>query len=190
MDFKTKDRRQSVGNRPSLSLGAAHESHLWSWFTGSQIVDMEGKPLRLFHGTNQDFDAFDRTKSRDDGLVYLSPNPRVASAFALYRSTWQGANVMPVYVRAQSLLEIDGGYGEIREVEKTHRPAGMLKDESIAQYMKRNRIEAIVYRNVRDDVGPSLVPFSDVYVIAPGAQIKSAVGNAGTFSTNETRITR
>ena len=29
------------------------------WFQGSQVVDQEGNPLKVYHGTNADFDKFD-----------------------------------------------------------------------------------------------------------------------------------
>jgi hypothetical protein len=29
------------------------------WFQGSQVVDAEGNPLKVYHGTNVDFDEFD-----------------------------------------------------------------------------------------------------------------------------------
>lgn len=190
MEFKTKSRLAPAGNRNISVAGDLRDRNLKRWVANSLLVDAAGNPLRLFHGTNQDFEVFDRTKSRDSGLVYLSPNPRIASAFAAYRSTWQGANVMPVFVRASKILEVEGNYEEIRDVEARYKPDGIQENESIAQYMLRNSIEVIVYRNVRDDVGPTLVPFADVYAVSPLAQIKSALGNIGTFNALDPRITR
>ena len=67
-----------------------------SWFQGSKVVDSEGKPLRVFHGTGEDFDEFSkgdigfhvgnvdqankRLNSPDKKLD--APNPRIMPLYA------------------------------------------------------------------------------------------------------------
>lgn len=85
------------------SAGAAiHPSiegvrNFWRWFGESQVVDAAGRPLVLYHGTTQDFDAFKVLKKK--GMfgqgVYLTSNPSLADGFAESR----GGNAMPVYAR-------------------------------------------------------------------------------------------
>lgn len=41
------------------------------WFRGSQVVTPTGEPLLVFHGTDAEFDRFDRSKSAD-GLLWFS----------------------------------------------------------------------------------------------------------------------
>lgn len=63
--------------------------NFWRWFGDSKVVDAEGRPLVVYHGTAYDFDNFDagrnRTELNDkyqgDGF-HFSPDPQVASRYA------------------------------------------------------------------------------------------------------------
>ena len=147
------------------------------WFDGSAVVDGNGAPLLLFHGTNKTFDEFDHEQSREDGAIWLTPSAQVASDFALYRTVWGGANVMPVYVKADRLLIVDGSHMPIREVERTAKPAGMAYGESLHDFARRTGFDGVVFKDVTDDVGPDMPKSSDVYALFETAEFKSAIGN-------------
>ena len=57
------------------------------WFGKSAVVDAEGKPLVVYHGTARDFNAFDRTKIGStfeidgEGFFFTSSND-LASDYA------------------------------------------------------------------------------------------------------------
>lgn len=152
------------------------------WFGDSKVVDADGNPLVVYHGTNADFTEFDREQSREgDGIIFVTPNQRVASDFATYRSTWAGANVMPVYVKAEKILEVMGNGRNIRDVEVDTKIDGMKYGEDVRDFAARNGYDAIVFREVRDPISPDIDPIADVYALLPTAEIKSATGNIGTF---------
>ena len=160
-----------------------------NWFAGSKMLDEQGQPLVMYHGTNQDFTAFDRDMSREgDGIIFATPSQSMASAFAKYRSTWNGANVMPVYVRAEKVLEVQGDGRMIRDVERDARIDGMRYGEDLRAFAKREGYDAIMFRDVREDVGPDILPIASVYALLPTAQIKSATGNIGTFDPENSDI--
>jgi hypothetical protein len=59
------------------------------WFAGSKVVDDQGNPLRVYHGTTADFSAFDKSKvgsfTRHPTArmgFFFSPKPDVARQFA------------------------------------------------------------------------------------------------------------
>lgn len=165
-----------------MSGGMQGLVNFWRWFGDSKVVDADGRPLVVYHGTNQDFATFDPEQSREgDGIVFVTPNQRVASDFAKYRTTWAGANVMPVYVKAEKVLEVQGNGRNIREVERDTKIDGMKYGEDVRAYAARMGYDAIAFRQVRDPVSPDIDPIDDVYALLPSAQIKSATGNAGTF---------
>ena len=150
----------------------------------------DGRPLVLFHGTNASFDAFDRERSREgDSLVFTTSNPRVASAFAAYRTTWGGANVVPVFARAVSLLTVDGKFAPIRDVEDNTVFDGMHYGEGLRSYAARMGFDGIVFKNVRDDVGPDLLPCDDVYALFDSAVLKSAIANTGAYIPHSDSLT-
>jgi hypothetical protein len=47
------------------------------WFGDSKVVDEDGKPLVVYHGTKQDFSEF--KTAYEDGLFFFSTNPKFAS---------------------------------------------------------------------------------------------------------------
>lgn len=64
------------------------------WFKDSKVVDAEGKPLVVYHGTGGDFSSF------ATGLVnYFSADASAASVYAEgFGKPRKGANVLPVYL--------------------------------------------------------------------------------------------
>lgn len=71
--------------------------NFWRWFGDSRVVDDQGRPLVVYHGTAADIEAFDPelTKSPIFGkAVYFAGDAATASGYA----TGEGANVLPVYL--------------------------------------------------------------------------------------------
>ncbi len=155
-------------------------AQFYRWFEGSSVVDSLGRPLVLFHGTNSDMNTFDFERSRENRKVFMSPNSKMASEFALYRSTWSGANVLPVFAKA-NVLVVDGDGKGIREVEREFKAEDSLPNEGVYEYAKRHGLTGVCFKSVVDEVGPNYVGAQDVYAFFDGAEFKSALGNAGGF---------
>jgi len=82
----------------------------------SKVVDENGEPLVMYHGTDADFDTF---KDEDGIGMYFSPNPEHADAYADVKGRQNGPargdNVKPVFLNIQNparrhanLTEYDG----------------------------------------------------------------------------------
>jgi hypothetical protein len=89
------------------------------WFKGSKVTDQDGKPLRLYHGTTQDYDTHDPrlgNTSADWGRgIYMSNNPEDASANYTgegreYEGREHGghASIQPLYASLKQPVEIGG----------------------------------------------------------------------------------
>ncbi|MES3041788.1 MAG: hypothetical protein V4730_11655 [Pseudomonadota bacterium] len=90
------------------------------WF-GPSVVTKNGKaggkPLRMFHGTADDFNSFEPTNSkhREDGslsqtkAIFVTSDPAVANEYATQyqKGSAAGGNVMPVYVKAHSPFDFE-----------------------------------------------------------------------------------
>ena len=76
------------------------------WFGKSKVVDSDGKPLVVYHGTKADFGEFDPDfKISSNGFWFGSAE--MAGTFALAKRGFaptEGANVMPVYLSIQNPL--------------------------------------------------------------------------------------
>jgi hypothetical protein len=153
------------------------------WFGDSKAATAAGAPITLFHGTDQNFEAFDRsTRGRATGdpdarfAFFLSNDPDVASGYAAINEADEGQNVIPAVVSIQNPRIVDWDGGEYDPQR--------FRDE-IAQ-AKEDGNDGVVFRNVRDgtmrDEG-----VSDTYAVFSTTQIKS-VHNRGTFSLSDARI--
>lgn len=72
------------------------------WFGKSKVVDQNGKPLVLFHGTVEDFHSFDR-------MAWGSVTPKLAGEYAAMRADRaesekkeKYAQLMPIYMRIEN----------------------------------------------------------------------------------------
>jgi hypothetical protein len=91
---------------PPVITGAEREANLARFLEGSQVVDAEGKPLTVYHGTGEDFSEFDTSggtgKTKNTGS-FFSSNPSTASTYAIGANK----NVMPVHLNLQNPAIID-----------------------------------------------------------------------------------
>ena len=73
------------------------------WFGDSKVVDENGEPLVVYHGTANDITKFD-DRSIYEGGIYFTANPRYAGGrarIAQGMGKGESQNVMPVYVRIE-----------------------------------------------------------------------------------------
>jgi hypothetical protein len=153
-----------------------------SWFGDSKVVDKDGKPLVVYHGTTGDFSTFsdngDKLNLRGGGYWFSTAD--VASEYAT------SGVVMPVYLKADKIL--DGNVYQKRVdaiLDKIHTPGGLDKAEAQAnKEFQAKGYDAIHYKG-KDESGKET---SDWMVFHP-TQIKSAIGNKGTWSKTDPNIT-
>lgn len=135
-----------------------------AWFDGSRVVTPEGAPMVLYHGTAQDFSAFDAAAPRavqaDDAAqgFYFTRHADDASGYATGRAGRDGANVQPVYVALRNPYDW---------------PATDLAP-SIITPAKRAELEAAGYDGIIYRDGDEVIAFRP-------EQVKSAIGNSGAF---------
>ena len=188
----------SNGDRIAKSEPALR--NFWNWFGDSKVVDKDGRPLVVYHGTDAEFDAFDISKfgQTDSGEFgkgfYFTGSKNYAEEY--------GSIVMPVYLRITNAYTVQVG-SNISE-EKTERIKADGYDgifvlsrpdeykisnfdsreeyeEAVAEISKSGKyIVETVWKG--DDVDEKTYVYSRVeYVAFEPNQIKSTE-NRGTFS--------
>ncbi len=167
------------------------------WFGKSLVVDRRGAPLVLYHGTAQDFDAFDAGAigdnfSADERGFFFTSSPKEASDYAendtIGINKRLGANVMPVFVALQRPLVIDPAFLQSEGMGGLLGPGGQEDTISfwdtyqslILEWADERRADGIIV------VDPSFTeangePRRLVVAFSP-TQIKSAIGNSGAFN--------
>ena len=152
-----------------------------AWFGDSKVVDADGKPLVVYHGTKGDFDVFGGT--RDDGVLrvrsgvpggsdvdapggqfWFTTDPQLAFA-----NGEAGSSVMPVYVRIENPIRRSGYFG----MDDFSRPEKF-------KYFDKSAQELVTPDGVIGDNG--------VVVAFRPEQIKSATGNNGNFDQSNPSI--
>lgn len=140
--------------------------NFWKWFLDSKALDDMGRPLVVYHGTAADFDEYDFQKTGqnfgDGSGAFFTASPSNAGAYA----NGEGANIMPAYLDLKNPLRVRfDGFNSDRQF--FHRRAELLEKA------KNGEHDGII---AEDNSGnQTLVVFSP-------EQVKSATGNAGTFS--------
>jgi hypothetical protein len=207
------------------------------WFGDSKVVDQNGDPLVLYHGTAYDFSEFSPERlgsntgapSAEVGFFFTA-RPKTAEYYAkgqfpnlesaakakerlvvdITRVKWdtptgkwkEGANlvtvertaegttpnIMPVYLSLQNPLTYDfknkvyrdKKYWElIDQAKKEGRDGVILKNTyDSGEY---SRFDAIIRGRFKGE---------DIYIVFEPTQIKSAIGNIGTFDPTKANITQ
>jgi len=160
-----------IGNLFSVAGSITDTPAFKRWFGDSKVVDADGKPLVVYHGTpaGRDFSEFRQDKKRvstTEPGFFFAPDPTVASRYAgwdeNFPSVEQG-NVMPVYLNIRNPLVVDfkgGKYGRLEAIEQA----------------RRDGHDGAYFINHYDAGG-----VQEQWVAFRPEQIKSAIGNNGDF---------
>ena len=164
-----------------LNQSAPETPEFKNWFGDSKVVDSEGKPLVVYHGTVKDFDAFDNSKtgSNDRGLWgrghYFAANPDTANSYALRQG--EGARVLPSFVSIKNPFILTTGSDLV-----TRLPDGTNHKELVGENLDGAQIKDIALAGGHDGViqiRPNGM-IGDIVAFNP-EQIKSATGNNGNY---------
>lgn len=175
------------------------------WFGNSKVVDENGNPLVVYHGTTSDFTMFDVSKlganadhpSATLGF-FFAKDPELANDFAGQERT--GGKVIPVYLKMENPYYMEAkDWADDLDFWKGVRGAigghGVSYDDSVDHYGKMydwldsKGYDGLIIKGSEDNGGyPELL--QDNYVVFHSNQIKSAIGNKGTFDPEDWDITK
>jgi hypothetical protein len=178
-------------------LNAMKDGGFRRWFGGSKIVDAQGNPKVMYHGTLRDFATFDPNASASSegsktSAIFVTERPDFANDYA----SGNGGNVMPVFVKAENAFDYENPnhIAALEQYEKDNR----YTDRSISNYInnvKRGDWETIEARRVQNAI--KALGHDGFYVHEYGvknlavfdpAQIKSATGNNGNYDPTNPNI--
>ena len=128
------------------------------WFKDSKVVDEDGKPLIVYHGSDADFNAFDMTKGRanmDIQGAFFSPWDDDAAGY--------GGNVRAFYLSIKNPADEGTAYKALNR----------FKGQNEAGVKAREYLESLGYDGVNNG--------SEEYIAFHPEQIKSATDNVGLF---------
>ncbi|MGI6125073.1 MAG: hypothetical protein ACOYIG_13010, partial [Acetivibrionales bacterium] len=160
--------------------------NFWRWFGDSKVVDAEGRPLVVYHGTNKEFNSF------KEGTQYFTVDKNEASGYAKERSNGldKGTpNIISAYLKIVNPAKDD-------DIIAAAEQAGVDPDSDITSALANiKEVKAILEKRGFDGIGPVLdLGFEsdfdefETYATFNANQIKSATNNTGTFDPNNNDI--
>lgn len=178
-----KDGHAFHGNQWIGHTGQTETKEFKAWFKRSKVVDKEGKPRVMYHGTNSDFTEFSYKAPQKTGGskthwmgFFFSNNPEFADRFT--RGGGSGANVMPVY------LSIKKPYiATSADIDRYNENTEEQNDLESVNLAEKGFDGIFIHGNTADSKYDEIVAFNP-------EQIKSAVGNNGKFDPKDANITK
>jgi hypothetical protein len=151
----------------------------YRWFGDSKVVDEQGRPLVVYHGTSKDFKKFSTEKigsnwGTDRVGFFFTNDPANAEHSAMGSAGERGRpHIMPAYLSMQKPLIVDldaAPHGVTVEYDRNKRTY-------LAQAREQGADGIILRHDGKSD-----------YVVFKPEQIKSATGNSGAFDPSNPSI--
>ncbi len=195
---KVKERAKPAGETTAEPPAPAKRSYrdevtdspaFKAWFGDSKVVDGDGKPLVVYHGTKADFAEFDPGKGGESSTdvakemskigVWFTPHAGIASAFADRAPGDSGNVTMPVYLKMENPFVWDWENQSARDISPGPRKGCLMR---ATEELKRRGHDGIIWHRIHDRGENSGEGHAQTqYVVFSPHQIKSATGNRGTF---------
>jgi hypothetical protein len=197
--------RQSLGMPQTFSLAQTDTAAFKAWFGASKVVDADGKPLVVYHGTGAKFTEF-----KADKPAWFTDTYEAADE----QRRGPNGSTMEVFLKMENPLEFTGrdadGVRELikwlREEKEDPEYADMIEGKldkaidwddpdgqtlrvylpQLFRSIQKSGYDGVIFEDWGmqnyDDYFTSYIPFSPT-------QIKSATGNRGTFDRANPDIT-
>jgi hypothetical protein len=191
----------ALGRRGSRATDLTSTPAFRRWFGESKVVDAEGRPLVVFHGSpDATFSVFRATVS-DQPRIMFSGSREVAETYTRRGGSKRG--VYAVYLRMERPLVVDarGANWDNIPLTRTRTTRYQLRKYGISgptsvdalAYLARNLgYDGLIVEDVVDVYADNAEGISNprdtTYVVFDPRQIKSATGNRGTFDPADPRI--
>lgn len=154
--------------------------NFYRWFNGSAVVNDEGCPLVLYHGTSADITTFEISAQGELGAgIYLTSDPEDAGEYA----GDENACTMPVFVQLRRPIFVDAetAWADIVEIATGSPPDEDLEPDE----HESAAIMAALLSLCHDGIISTSLGGPTHYVVFCPTQIKSALGNDGSFSASD-----
>lgn len=168
-------------------------SGLQDFVKGSKLVDEQGQPIRLYHGTADNIESFDLShpNRKDSGWlgtgVYMTDSPALASSYSTLKSPGRGENVMPLYARLENPYYATQAEKDIiKNIEMTQgKEAAREASDAFTKRLREQGYDGVILESF-----PGTAAASREVVVFEPSHVKSATGNRGTFDVKEPDLTK
>jgi len=167
------------------SKGQTETKAFKKWFGDSKVVDENGKPLVVYHGSESA--GFSEFSDKGIGSFFSSSRLNASTYSGSRAEVENGARqpgVYSVYLKIENPLVVNWNGKEWYQGESEFE-----KTDDAAKFAKANGYDGVILREVKDPGSDNYSHVvADIYVAFEPTQIKSATGNQGTFDPNDPSI--
>ena len=207
-DYGRLDELEIKAFKPDSKQDQTGSPEFKAWFGDSKVVTPDGKPLVVYHGTDKmptEFDASQRPElhGMNRAIVGFFTNSQenaetYARSKAAYHTegtdgkrgkAYPGMSIAPIYLSFQNPLVVDAQGKNFSAVPFEGKKRNRPSVEDLATIAIARGHDSLIVRNVVDSSYGYNKP-TDTYAAFSPTQIKSAVGNRGTFDPKEKDITK
>lgn len=164
------DERKSANGKPIAE-------NFSTWFGDSKVVDSEGNPLVVFHGSTRGGISYATTQTS-----YFSSSHAVAKTYSIDDvSSAKGESpvVQEMYLKICNPLVVDAQGEPWMRIPFEGKS---ITTDTLASLARNRGFDGLIIRNVEDNVADEALEPSDVYItLGKKAQIKSANQNSGLY---------
>ena len=170
---KVSDIDADAGNQAGISAPPQTQTEAFrKWFGDSKVVDANGEPMVMYHGTKEKFTEFNTAKQKNGWLgkgFYFTPNKKYAKTYGKVISAYLNIS-NPCIVKGEGPSDV---ISELREKFPE------VDDFNMAEVLSRNGYDGIYFKHWEDGV---------MYSAFRPEQIKLATENQATFDPNNPDI--
>lgn len=161
-----------------------------AWFGKSKVVDADGKPLVVYHGTARKFDEF--SKGADPLYWKDEPGFSFTSSKSDAKDYSENASELEYNAKYRGQSDLKRGIPEVKEVFLSLKnPYEETEVGNAADWVDQNWTKNYA-KDLKERGHDGLIVRgndSDIYIALNPTQIKSAIGNSGKFDPKDPRIT-
>lgn len=169
VDGKERTVYNSEGQRIAKSKEAL--TNFWRWFGDSKVVDEQGRPLVVYHGTDVEFDSFNKSRTG----IFFNTTKKLSKLY--------GTELYSVYLKIENPFIVPKKEFELNGIKLQPNAFDTINIQA-----EKMGYDGVINKDVYDSPLPQMGSFlGDNYTVFEPNQIKS-VDNRGTYSSDTGNI--
>lgn len=146
------------------------------WFGDSKVVDKNGRPLVVYHGTNAEFDIFSKEKIKRGTGFWFSSNKETSKEYG---------DIKEFYLSVKNPIDVNKNRNDFIKFAKEAMPE--IPNDMSEHYIISEALGSTAFKEYLQNKGYDAISLGNSYIVFNPNQIKS-VYNRGTWNARNDNI--
>lgn len=147
-----------------------------NWFGDSKVVDKNGRPLVVYHGTNAEFDIFSKEKIKRGTGFWFSSNKETSKEYG---------DIKEFYLSVKNPIDVNKNRNDFIKFAKEAMPE--IPNDVSEHYIISDALGSTAFKEYLQNKGYDAISLGNSYIVFNPNQIKS-VYNRGTWNARNDNI--